>query len=355
MKHVFLVNSNLHVRNCVAIVKLLGLATDNVLFIKRRDLEIKENFETLHLNKDLKWKFFPFASPLKFLLLLIWFSFIGRSIICRKLNTLLLNEKFHLYLPHIIAPDIRMLMNFPTCTGLSVVDEGTNGFIVPNAKIPLTKIETKIYFKYLLKLLGLESEFNRDQIMPNCKNITHVFSPHNHSFYFYDKRKFQLIPEQLVFPMSEENKRKKSDKNIHLFLIDPFAYENRIDKSIYKQQLEKIFHSVVMAQNLSLIYISFHPTMRHDYQYTNSILKVIEDLDVEFVVVEEDLEELFLTKNGTLYGTYSSSMIWAKKFGWKVYSWVSLLPAETYSLINQTNPIEFYLDICGAKQLEVMN
>ncbi len=351
MKHVFLVNSNLHLRNCIATVKLLNLKYESVVFIARRKLQIPVPFKTLELNEDLRWKFLPYNSPVKLILTIFWISIYVKPLIQRKINITLQNDEFYLYLPHAFAVDIRILMRHEKCIGLRVVDEGTNGFSINNAKVPLNGIEKKRYFKSLITLLGLKFEATRE-LMPNCNHINKVFSPHPKAFKIYAKSKLSQLPITLVFPEIKKVGQRKLDEDIQLLLIDPFVHENRVDIETYKDKLKAMLTKIKEDFNPKSIHVSFHPTIRHDQKFTHDISKIISDMNIDPTVFEEDVEELFLRSSGILFCTYSSTMIWANKFGWRVVSWLNLLPNELHSKIEQTNNVLAYLKMCEVELLE---
>ena len=352
MKHVFTVNSNLHLRNCIGIVKYLSLKYEDVIFINRRNLSIPSQFKALHLNKNLGWKFLPYKQPFKLTLTILWLSVYVKPLIKRELNKVLLNQNFHLYLPHIFAVDLRIFMRHEKCVGLSIVDEGTNGFFRQNATLPIHKIEKSKFFEYLTKLLSIKFETNRTEAMPSCDMVNHIFSTHRNSFTFYDEKKHHRLPMRLIFPEILKNKEKSSRQFINLLLIDPFVSEGRMDFTTYQSLIKLVISKIKKSITLSHIHVRFHPTILHNLEFVRNILIILSDQNVGYSIVDGDLEELLLSNEGNLFCTYSSVMIWANKFRWRVISWVNFLPKETYSAIDKTNPIASYLEICKADYLE---
>ena len=167
MKHVFLANSNLHGRNCIAVAEILKPDPDDIIFLHRRKLKLNHGHKQICLMDDLGWKFLPYSSFPKLVIYLIYLSIILRPKFNAKLNAYLDKDKFIIYVPHIFSADIRLLINHENCCGICVVDEGTNGFFQKVVRCAFNKYRKTKRFKFLAALLGILHIVNRDSVMPN--------------------------------------------------------------------------------------------------------------------------------------------------------------------------------------------
>ena len=321
MRHLFFIHSNITALVSKLVIQHLSLDYNDVIIscpssFKKSFSEFKEVHNVRYeiaLKEDKKLSYY---NPTKY------------KRIDEYINSLVKDNKYALYLPHIVAKDYHIIASHPNCMKINFIEEGLSSYVFQ------TRFKGELFYeKSILKQFSLlikNTLYMNDRMRfftPKHffdtayfkRQKIEFFGLHHKSFNFIKNEKITILPNFISSTFKE-----KSNKNY--FLLDALTENNLLTTTTLIAALTSIIDKISSKE----IYIKFHPLQSNEIK--EQILIIIKHHNKNAIVLPDDLvleEELKNTKDLLIiHGFVSSLLLYAKIFGHEVHSYVDLLKED---------------------------
>jgi len=340
LKHLFLIVNNINKSICEEVVRNLKIPSEDVIFLYRRAGVEPTKYCRIDFYQTGMMFGLNDSGYLRFLVsvLKLWVFRIKRF--DSFIESLSQGEVFEVYVPHIYQDDLSLVSSHKLCSKISLVEEGDASYAKERFLDPLGKgvKRRKPWRYYLLNILGLKKRVGGFCFFPDTSLLGQAFCMSEDAFPFYGNAK-TVLSAKLCLGQSIRREGEGS-----MILIDPLVSLKRVKQSVYLDKFNEFIREEYSRLKLKRIFISFHPTIRLDEEFIESVVEVLDSHGVEFEIFEGNAERLIGEyEKFLLYGLVSSTMRYGCTLGAEVYSWLSKFKDQDFS--GKSRLLEYYEEV----------
>lgn len=309
MKHVFFIHSHITWLVSGGVIRHLGLASENVLFVCSRGYAPPETVFEVISFPDKPW-------------LLTWRPHIwirDRRELAQFVDRVARNKDFQWYLPHTGFSFFRAFIEHPHCRGFNLIEEGIGSY---HTREGLATRVRRAPFSMPGWKGWLRSQWSRIW-PPEMADTRYIFAygSTDEAFPGYERR----VKVELV------GRTQPSDENIDTVLVmDNFLETGLVDERTFFRCLDELITLLANKGNTTVHY-KLHPGQHVDPRYTPRLRQMLRDnqygVDFRELPASFCLELLAATRRPCFYIFISSVGYYAAVSGCRVYSIASRLAA----------------------------
>jgi len=315
MKHVFLVHGHITYYLAKSIQEYKKIPDEDCLLLPCRGY--KNEFITMpsssfaeKIFNDKRINAFNFFNFWKYI-----------DITDNEINTLLNNQQYALYIPHVFIITMQILATNKNCVEVNFIEEGSpcysdNFFLKPSFKGLKTNVN--YYFSRLFSKLGIygKGRFVRSKSGYSTNLIEDKFK----NYYTISEAGFlHALDKRVVVPLYKEKNMAYSPKYTNLFILDGGVELNFIGRENFNNGIDHILTENPGTKQLS---VKFHPAQKEDSR--KQILDILNKHNIEFEIIPGgvSMEQLLVTSPPlVIYGFSSSILLYALMIGHKIVSY----------------------------------
>lgn len=298
LKHLFYASNFIALSNYLTIIKEKNLNLSNCIFYSPRKIQ-----STIHIKKEINFieiENIQLTKSRKYFLnnRLKIHSFV------KKINELLNNTFYHLYIPHLINYREKLLLLNKKCQKYSFVEEG----------LPAYRIDFKIETNS--NILSLKYS-NIHESMPlgiNFKKFAGAYGTNDHAFHWMPKKK----KIKLNFNHDAFENFNLSDKYQNILGLDsPHTFD---DFSVYLNCIQYFVENQFLKKHETL-YLKFHPDYENKTSKKSEIIEILNNQNLNYEILDNNiLVERYVQKNHniTFYNINSTLIIYVLLAGGEV-------------------------------------
>ncbi len=338
MKHIFVVHSHITYLVALGVILKENLEKDNVLILS----------ETFHLSYEpIAIQNVEIYKSYKYLLKDPLRIFYPNLDLDRTVDRFVGDDKFVAYVPVFHMID-RYLITHPRCERYNITEEGLAAYYTYYRGLQHTFL-TGDRWRYSFGLQGIKERIE------DIKKIIRGFSfsinaiptfytayacDPNVTFYGFSEDSYYLAKERELVSFQDIEKAYKFTSlynldNSIIWISDPDILNLYKDKETFYEHIDRSFIAYLKQKRVSTVYIRFH--YRESIEQKRDLCNFFHKRGIETIEIQKDVImeiELLTAKNVSLFGIWSSLLVYGGMMGHKSYSIYDYLPIEIQSKSN---------------------